>query len=261
MRTALWFAGLAAMTATAAFGMTSLDDTGISIPTDPYQSDGELPTNVLLIQDQQGWGYNAHITILNGSGVSYTVINSSQIAAHDFGPYDKIITVGQQPDAYYYAIDSNRSKFESYMNEGGCCSFETANYFGYPNETITWPGGFMAVINGGSNSVAIDDESNCLVSGVSLGELQGWNYSAHGIHTGLPGGYVSVVSTLDGSPNGSCAGWFPWGAGGAFVSHQPLEWGWNGFSVTYPTNFDLCECGEPTATEETTWGEVKSLYR
>ena len=165
----------------------------------------------------------------------------------------------------FRSIEDNRQKFEDYMNDGGCCSLETANYFGYPNEFITWPGGFMAPINGSSNSLQIDDTAHPLMTDpntVTSAELQNWNYSAHGIHTNLPGSYVSVLTTLDGNPTGSCAGSFEFGVGGAAISNQPLEWGHGfGYSSDYVPNFDLYECGDPIATESTSWGSVKSLYR
>jgi hypothetical protein len=210
--------------------------------TDPYTWDGLDPANVLLIQDQPGWGYNSHIQILNSCGIPHDIINSSGIAAANFDAYAKIITVGQQPDNYYYTIQANSAKFTDYMSSGGLVAFETANYFGGANEFITWPGGFTAVINQGSNSIAIDNEDNCLLFGVTNAELQGWNYSAHGIHQNLPAGYISYLSTLDGFPNGSCSGLFAWGSGAALVSHQPLEWAYGfGLSITFPTNFDCCD--------------------
>lgn len=262
----LLFLGLALAMATTAMAATSADVNDTHIWTSPYTWDGELPLNVLLIQDQQGWGFNTHIQILQSYGVSYTVINSGQIASQDFGPFDKILTVGQQPDNYYYSIDSNRAKFETYMSEGGCCSFEIANYFGYPNEYITWPGGFMAVVTGGANSISIVDAGHPLMTTpntVNNGELQGWNYSAHGIVSNQPAGYINVLQTNDGSPTGSAAGSFPWGNGGAAVCHMPIEWGYGfGYSPNYVPNFDLYECGdEPVATEESSWGQVKSLFR
>ena len=260
----LLFAALAVVMVTTAFAMSG-DYQDVVTPQDPYTWDGQLPANVLVIQDQWGWGFNTHVEIMNAYGVAYDIINSGQIAAHDFYQYDKILTVGQQPDAYYYAIEDNRQKFEDYMNDGGCCSFETANYFGYPNEFITWPGGFMAPINGSSNSLQIDDTAHPLMTDpntVTSAELQNWNYSAHGIHTNLPGSYVSVLTTLDGNPTGSCAGSFEFGVGGAAISNQPLEWGHGfGYSSDYVPNFDLYECGDPLATESTSWGSVKSLYR
>jgi hypothetical protein len=257
----LLLAGVAIAMATTAFA-ASTDYYENNEVTNPYNWDGQTPANILLIQDQPGWGYNSHIQILNGCGIPYDIINSGGIAAANFGDYAKIITVGQQPDNYYYAIQTNTAKFTDYMDAGGCVAFETANYFGGANELITWPGGFTAVINQGSNSITIDDADNCVLAGVSAAELQGWNYSAHGIHQNLPGGYVSYLSTNDGFPNGSCAGTFGYGLGAALLSHQPLEWGYaNGFSSTYPTNFDCCECGAPTATEPSTWGSVKALFR
>jgi hypothetical protein len=260
----LLFAALAVVMATTAFA-TSGDYQDVVIPQDPYTWEGQLPAYVLVIQDQWGWGFNTHVEIMNAYGVAYDVINSGQIAAHDFYQYDKILTVGQQPDAYYYAIEADRQKFEDFMDDGGCCSFETANYFGYANEYITWPGGFMAQINQGANIIAIDDAGSPLMTdpnAVTEAELQGWNYSAHGIHVNLPGSYSTVLTTVDGSPPGTCAGTFTLGAGGAAICHQPIEWGYGfGYSLNYVPNFDLYTCGAPIATESTSWGSVKSLYR
>lgn len=259
----LLFVGLALAMATTAFA-TSGDYYENTQVTDPYNWDGQDPASILLIQDQPGWGFDSHIQILISCGIPYDIINSGGIPGANFSNYDKIVTPGQQPDNFYYAIQTNSAKFTDFMDAGGCVSFETANYFGGANELITWPGGFTALVNQGSNSLAIDNADNCVLNGVTLGELQGWNYSAHGIHQNLPGGYVSYLSTLDGFPNGSCAGSFAWGGngGGAIISHQPLEWAYGfGLSTTYPRNFDCCDCGGPTATQETTWGTVKSLFR
>ena len=257
------FAGVALAMATSALA-SSGDDYENTQVTDPWQWDGQEPASILLIQDQPGWGFDSHIQILNSCGIPYDILNSGQIAGWDFGGYDKIVTPGQQPDNFYYAIQNSSAKFTDFMNAGNCISFETANYFGGANELITWPGGFNAVINGGSNTLSIDNADNCLLNGVSQGELQGWNYSAHGIHTNLPDSYVSYLSTVDGFPTGSCAGHFSYGPGGAYIAHQPLEWAYGfGLSQTYPRNFDCCEgCGiHPIATEETTWGAVKALFR
>jgi hypothetical protein len=258
----LLLVGVALAMATTAFAASS-DYQENNTPTEPYTWDGAQPASILLIQDQAGWGFNSHIQILISCGIPYDVINSGQVAAWDFSQYEKIVTPGQQPDNFYYTIDDNSAKFEDFMAAGFCVSFETANYFGYPNEFITWPGGFTAMVNQGSNSLAIDNADNCVLNGVTLGELQGWNFSAHGIHNNLPGGYTSYLSTLDGIPNGSCMGHFPWGDGGAYISHQPLEWAYGfGYSTTFPRNFDCCECGvPPVATEPSTWGSVKSLFR
>jgi hypothetical protein len=258
----LLLAGLAIAMASTAFAASS-DYYENNEVTEPWSWDGAQPARILLIQDQPGWGFNSHIQALNNCGIPYDLINSGQIAATDFSLYQKIVTTGQQPDNYYYAIQANSAKFESFMAElGGCVAFETANYFGGANELITWPGGFTAVINQGANSIRIDNGDNCLLNGVTLAELQNWNYSAHGIHQNLPGGYVSYLSTNDGSPAGSCAGTFGMGPGAAILSHQPLEWAYGfGYSTTYPSNFDCCECGAPTATQESTWGGVKSLFR
>jgi hypothetical protein len=261
MKKVLFF-GLALAMATTAFAADNSSVGNSQVLVQPTQVDGSLPTNVLLIMDQYGWGFTSVTDILNNAGVSYTIINSGQIGSTSFAGYDKIITPGQQPDNFYYAIQSNTAKFEDFMNAGYCISFETANYFGGANEFITWPGGFQSPNNGGSNALNIDDANHPLLAGVNNAELQNWNFSAHGVHTNLPGNYWSALSTIDGGA-GSCAGSFDFGGGGAAVANQPLEWGYGfGYSQVYVPNFYLFECGGgPVATESTTWGAVKALYR
>ncbi len=257
MRKIVLFIGLALVVAGSAYAVTSADNVGIDrTPTIP--TDLSVPSNILLIEDQAGWGFG-HVAILAGCGIQYSVINSGQIASTNFMTYDKIVTAGQQPDNFYYTIQAETAKFTDYMNAGGCVSFEVANYFGGANEFITWPGGFTAVISGGSNTVTIMDPNSCLMQGVTNGELQNWNYSSHGTIQSQPAGYATILD----EPAGSTAGRFPWGNGGAYVAHQPLEWGFGfGYSQTYPRNFDCCSCeGAPVATESATWGKVKSLFR
>lgn len=253
----LLLASLFLAVATGAFA-ASIDYRDPGEPVTPgHFGDQAQPGRILLIEDQWGWGYNAHDQILAGSGIPWDLINSSQIAAWDFSQYDKIITTGQQPDQYYYNIQSSNAKFEDFMNSGGCVSFEIANYFGGANEVITWPAGFRAVIVDCINQVSIDDPNSCLVQNVSLGCLQNWNCSQHGTIGNTPAGYSSVVSSYA----GTAAGAFPYGNGAGFISHQPLEWGYN-ICPQYVANFDLCECGQgPTATQPSSWGAVKALYR
>ncbi len=235
---------------------TSIDHTDMNIPQAEVRWSDDLPGQILLIQDQLGWGYNTHVDILNESGIPYDIISSSSIADHDFSAYDKIITAGQQPDYFYENIESNRVKFEDYMFAGGCCSFITANLFGQYNELMAWPGGFTPVISDGEDDITFDDPYSCLLDGVDISSLQYWSYSSHGVHENLPAGYMSILS----APSGSCAGWFSWGAGGAFVAHMPIEWG-SMMAPEFCYNFDIC-IGEgivPTASESL--DSIKALYR
>jgi hypothetical protein len=262
MKTVL-FLGLALAMAASAMAAGNSGEGNSQVPVDPTEVDGSLPYNVLVIMNWYGWGFTTVTDILNNAGVSYAITNSYQIASTDFGPYDKIITCGQQDDQYYYDIQSNTAKFEDYMSWGGCISFETAAYFGQANEYITWPGGFQSPNNGGSDNIAFDDPSHLLLNGVNIEELQNWFYSAHGVLTNVPGDYWSALRTVDGGL-GSCAGSFSFGSGGAAIANQPLEWGYAwGYSTVYVPNFYLYECwgGIGTPTEETSWGAVRGLFR
>ena len=243
--------------ATASFADSTVNGGTHSLRTPEQRWHGNTPVHILLIQDQDGWGLPVHVAILNASGIAYDVINSATIAATNFFAYDKIITAGQQPDDFYFAIQANSAKFTEYMAAGGCVAFEIANYYGGANEQITWPGGFTATIVSCQNVASLDDVESCLAQNVDVGTLQNWGCSVHGTIGNPPAGYSNILS----SPDGTATGSFPLGLGGGFISHQPLEVGYV-YSPQYTTNFDLCNCpNEPDAVGPMSWGRLKVMYR
>jgi uncharacterized repeat protein (TIGR01451 family) len=100
--------------------MTGLrSDQVTAFPVRPSTPQGTAGSGVLLIQDYLAWGSNAMQSILMANGISYTVINSSQIAATDFSPYHMIIVPSVQGSSYNIAFNANLSKFEDYIDAGG----------------------------------------------------------------------------------------------------------------------------------------------
>jgi len=81
---------------------------------------------ILVIQDSDAWGIDMFTFILDEFGIVSTVINSSQIAATDFAPFDVIITTGDQSTSYYDAISANVGKFEDFVSHGGAVQYQLA---------------------------------------------------------------------------------------------------------------------------------------
>jgi hypothetical protein len=71
---------------------------------------------------------------------------------------------------------------------------------------------------------------------------------------------VTVITNQEYQPGTPCAFEFPWGNGGAYVIAQPIDWVGSSHPYTINVILYMCEV-EPTPTDNSTWGEIKSLYR
>ncbi|MGH7453260.1 MAG: choice-of-anchor D domain-containing protein, partial [bacterium] len=87
---------------------------------------GAGDSSILVIQNTSAWGLNMASFIFENFGIAATVINSSQIAATDFSPFDLIITVGDQSSSYYNAISANVAKFDEFVSQGGVVQYQLA---------------------------------------------------------------------------------------------------------------------------------------
>jgi hypothetical protein len=263
MKLAWLLAMLVCVTGTAF--ATSTEDGGVAIPVEPHSFDGDSPENVAVFMDIYPWGSDAVVQVLQTYGVSYTVYNSGSMGNIDLDPFDKVIIASNQYEGnFYYILGDHQAWFEAYMAGGGCMLLSCAAYFGYPNEEITWPGGFMHYQVGvGANSVTIMEPEHPVFNDplpVTPGHLNDWNYSSHGSFTGMPDGSVVTVEMNDAIPGEPAAFDFCWGAGGAYATAQPYDW--VGAGNPYVVNIVLYMCsGSPSPTESTTWGSLKNLYK
>ena len=258
-----WVLALLVACTGAAYANT-ISGGGAAIPVEPYSFDGDNPSNVAVFMDQYPWGSDAVLQVLIQNGVPHTVYNSGSMGNIDLSPFDKVILTNNQVDTdYYYTLGDNQAWFESYMAGGGCMLMCCAAYFGYPNEQITWPGGFMTYSIDCINDVAIMDASHPVFNDpnpVTEGNLDGWSCSSHGSFTGLPDGAFVTLENVDFGPGTPAAFDFCWGAGGAYVLCQPIDW--VGPTNPYTQNVVLYMCTEnPSPTESTSWGSIKSLYK
>ena len=112
-------------------------------------------TSILVIQEGSEWNVDMQSFIQSNYGVTPVKINSSQIAAADFSLYNIIIVTGNQGSAYYNSVSSNKTKFETFVNNGGIFHCQLANYSG---ATINLPGG-VNVPNGNN-----EDENTSLLT-------------------------------------------------------------------------------------------------
>ncbi|MBD3237318.1 MAG: hypothetical protein GF330_11480 [Candidatus Eisenbacteria bacterium] len=262
MKLAWLLALLVAFTGTAL--ATTIDGGGDAIFVEPHSFDGDTPENVAIFMDQYPWGSDAILQVLQEYGVSYTVYNSGSMGTVDLDPYDKVIIPNNQVDTdYYYILGDNQEWFEAYMSGGGCMLMCCAAYFGYPNEQITWPGGFTHYSIECINSMLITDNSHPVFNDplpVSSSDLQGWNCSSHGSFNDLPDGAFVTVENNEYAPGTPAAFDFCWGAGGAYVIAQPIDWVGSGNPYTVNTVLYMCT-ENPSPVESGTWGSIKSLYK
>ena len=149
-----------------------------AVEAQPRAADAPVP--VLVIQDTAAWGVNMGAFLQARFGITPTVIHASQIATTDFGPYDLIITVGDEASSYYNALSTNVAKFDAFVSNGGVVQYQLATQ----GSNVTIAGG--ALVQFGSPE---DTNRNVLPEHpilAGLPELLQGNFANHGILTQLP---------------------------------------------------------------------------
>ncbi|MCI0452491.1 MAG: choice-of-anchor D domain-containing protein, partial [Candidatus Latescibacteria bacterium] len=150
---------------------------------------------ILVIQDTDAWGIDMATFIFDNFAITATVINSTQIAATDFDPFDLVITVGDEGFSYYNAVSSNVSKFEDYVAGGGVVQYQLATQ----GDDVSIVGG-VDVLYGdfdSFNDVVAPDHP--IVAGLPP-VLEG-NAANHTTISGLPGDALVITETsFSGTP-------------------------------------------------------------
>ncbi len=125
--------GLAANAQTSA----NKPENGTSILAKPhvYQGNNNRSANVLLLKDKNPWSAwggafatDPNETLLTNLGISYTVANSSQIAALDFSPFTMIMIASLQDENFYTNYNASLAKFTDFVNAGGNMEIHTATF-------------------------------------------------------------------------------------------------------------------------------------
>ncbi len=205
--------------------------------------------SVAIFEDEQPWGMTLNQDVLAANGISYTVFGSADMDVVGLSAFDKVIVSSAQPDAFYVALEANRTVFEAYAAEGGLLDLHATAFFSSNMWGKALPGEMSAVLFP-SDDVAISDPSHPVVAvphAVSDMDLADWNFSTHGYFIDVPGGTASIV-TLGGSSPERVAIEVSFGEGRMFATLQPVEW--SGGSIEYLENTILsgldCAGGCPT---------------
>jgi hypothetical protein len=176
---------------------------------------------VLLLKDQNAWGYNSLQQVLDANGISYDIMGSAQIPTLDLSPYAWVIIESNQPGAFYSAYNAQLSMFETWISNGGLFQLHVACYSSTTPKP-TPPGG---VVSGDDlqnyNYVAMP--SHPLVQGVAS-PFYG-NYASHNSFTNVPGGNLICTAGQTPGGNGTLVE-YNIGIGTVVLTGQTLEWGY-----------------------------------
>ncbi len=177
---------------------------------------------VLLLKDQNAWGYNSLQQVLDANGISYDIMGSAQIPTLDLSPYAWVIIESNQPGAFYSAYNANLAMFETWINNGGLFQLHCACYSSTTPKP-TPPGGVVSSEDlQNYNYIAMP--SHPIVQGVA-NPVYG-NYASHNSFTNIPGG-ANVICTAGQTPGGNgTLIEYGMGFGTVLLTGQTHEWGY-----------------------------------
>lgn len=188
---------------------------------------------VALFQDQAPWGSNQNQSILTARNIGFQVVPSSQMDTIDLSQFPKIVIVSQQPDQFWTRLEANRDRFEEYARNGGVLEMHLANFEGSAVEKVTLPFGLQVTPTFCSNQVAIEDDTDVLVThpnAIPSTELQNWNCSSHGAIMGIEnliGPSVTVTNAQGPEGPATIGAYAAKGdegpVGDVVVTYQPVE--------------------------------------
>ncbi|MDW7774527.1 MAG: choice-of-anchor J domain-containing protein [Desulfobulbaceae bacterium] len=174
--------------------------------------------DVLIIQDQLPWGYNAIQDILTANNISYHQITSAQMDAIDLSRYEMVIIPSLQTYAFYTTWNTNINQVESYVSKGGRLWQSTCNFGLLPLAT---PGGVVSGIDEDQYNL-ITDPSHLWVQGVPSPMFG--SMASHQSFTNLYSG-SKIVATAQTSGRPVLVD-YRYGAGRVLLTGQTLEYAW-----------------------------------
>ncbi len=87
--------------------------------------------SILIIQDNNPWGYAYWWDTLAVMGMTASQVDSSQIPTVSLGAYDLVIVPSQQPTEFNALMNANVTRFEDYLDRGGRLILMLATYTSY----------------------------------------------------------------------------------------------------------------------------------
>ena len=177
--------------------------------------------DILIIQDNNPWGYSYWLDHLAALGYSYDMADSSDIATVTLTDYDLVIVPSQQPTVFNVEMNAQMQRFEDYLDTGGKLILMLATYAAYtPIEAL--PYGAWQECNGTTSRIGgVNlDPTHPIMVGVAPTVK---NMSSHGLLHDYGTADLLTSSLVD--PSEITSYFYTAGIGGEYVSSLSLEWG------------------------------------
>lgn len=218
-----------------------------ALPREGSAASQVLAGGVLIIQDQDPWGYSAIQDILTAHSIAYDQVDSSEIPTVNLTPYGLVIIPSNQPGSFYTTWNANIARFETFVSAGGALWLSTCAYSATAPEPLV-PGGVV-------NATDLDDfnvivaPAHPWVAGVPS-PMEG-DFASHDSFTNLFPGSV-VVAQAQGSGLPTLVE-YAMGTGRILITGQTLEitWeqGWDGAPILENSLLDMVDWASQQAPE------------
>lgn len=207
------------------------------VPTVPETHDGN--TDALLIEDLLPWGRASIEGVFSEFGITYDLIHSDTLAYVDLSEYKFIMYPSDQPSSFYWNIQANIGRIESFVANGGLLIAHVTD-LGWNNGS--WYG--LHILPGGVGhgncyvqDLSVADVSHPVIQGTPPGNidilalnpdyLDGWGWSTHGYFNNLLFGTQTVVEIESGEWAGQPTYIdYDYGNGKVLATIQTVEWGY-----------------------------------
>lgn len=204
-------------------------------------------TDALLIQDFDPWDYNSNELALQELGISYDVINSTNLGTVDLSQYKFIMYASDQPTSYYTNLANNIAAIEAFVSGGGLLIGHVCDdgWAGGDWTTEHILPGNVQHVGVGEDDLVIVDITHPIVRGTPPGNFDiygtdpnyfdGWVSSTHGYLTNLPPN-ADVVIEIESGANAGQPTYidYPFGSGKVLATMQTVEWGYGAYGMPHP---------------------------
>ena len=205
----------------AAAALAPVTDRAMAAPVDSYGF------GVALFKNVDAWGYPANEVILKRLGMPYDVYNSSDMETVNLSKYSKVIIVSDQNQAFYDAMNTSKTWFEDYAENGGVLEIHGAASGWNGGQWISDLPGNITYTTGFRDTINIEIVHHPLVRTPNIItdlELDNWGSSAHGYFTAYPSGTTEILEEATGGNPVYMEVQF--GSGVILASSQTLEYGY-----------------------------------
>jgi hypothetical protein len=173
--------------------------------------------DVLVLQDNDPWGFSYWFDQLSAYGLNSTVLDSTLVATAPLEDFDLVIVPSQQDGTFNDTINNNMDRFEDYVIGGGNLILMLSTWTAYTpyGEPPFGAEGYHDAYASYSYNVA---PSHPLMAGVPA--TSNTTYASHGRIENY--GSAEVLTTNE--DNDVTSIFLQLGCGAAFVSYLTMEW-------------------------------------